>query len=423
MNFPNKAEIVVVGAGPAGSTTAAVAAKAGADVLIVDRKNHIGVPVQCGEAIGKSKSELERLEIPKNSIVNTISGFRIYSPSNIPVTWYRDETQGYIVDRRVFDKELFAKAVEMGANTLLGLSVTGIIWENGLPKGVLGIFRGEKVEIRADIIIGADGVNSVIARETGLRSYIRRKDLDTSVGYDMVNVELDEPHWMDFFVGLEVAPRGYVWVFPQGETRANIGIGVGVGFGEKTVYHYLHDFMEKHSIGAKICKNARPIEFRVGAIPVGGPPKKTVTNGVILVGDAAGQVHPLTGGGISYSMTAATVGGEVAQKCLLEGDVSEEALAEYEKGWREKLEEKFALGLRMRKLLEVMTDEQLDKLAQNLSGDNIVELVSGRLKKIWKYIKFRLKEPEIAKLLKQAIKGEGKFIEEKEEEEDEEQEA
>ncbi|MFB0544709.1 MAG: NAD(P)-binding protein, partial [Asgard group archaeon] len=71
MNFPNKAEIVVVGAGPAGSTTAAVAAKAGADVLIVDRKNHIGVPVQCGEAIGKSKSELERLEIPKNSIVNT----------------------------------------------------------------------------------------------------------------------------------------------------------------------------------------------------------------------------------------------------------------------------------------------------------------------------------------------------------------
>ncbi|MEX2722102.1 MAG: geranylgeranyl reductase family protein [Candidatus Wukongarchaeota archaeon] len=420
MDFPTKVDIVVVGGGPAGSTAAAVAAKAGANVLIVDRKNHVGVPVQCGEAIGKSKSELEKLEIPKNSIVNTISGFRVYSPSNIPVTWYRDETQGYIVDRRVFDKELFAKAVELGANTWLGMSVTDIIWENGFPKGVLGRFRGEKIEIRANIIIGADGVNSVIARETGLRSYIRRKDLDTSVGYDMVNVELDEPRWMDFFTGLKVAPRGYVWVFPQGETRANIGIGVGVGFGEKTVYQYLNDFMEKHPIGTKICKNAKPIEFRVGAIPVGGPPKKTVTNGVILVGDAAGQVHPLTGGGISYSMTAATVAGEVAQKCLVKGDVSEEALADYEKGWREKLEEKFALGLRMRKLLEVMTDEQLDKLAQHLSGDNIIELVSGKLKKIWKYIKFRLKEPEIAKLLKQAIKGEGKFIEEEEEEEEQE---
>ena len=419
MNLPNKAEIVVVGAGPAGSTAAAVAAKAGAKVLIVDRKNHVGVPVQCGEAIGKSKSELEKLDIPKNSIVTEISGFRIYSPSNIPVTWYRDETQGYIVNRRVFDKELFAKAVEMGANTCLGMSVTGIIWENSLPKGVLGIFRGEKVEIRADLIIGADGVNSVIARETGLRSYIRRKDLDTSVGYDMVNVELDEPHWMDFFIGFEVAPRGYVWVFPQGETRANIGIGVGVGFGEKTVYQYLLDFIEKHSIGAKICKNARPIEFRVGAIPVGGPPKKTITNGVILVGDAAGQVSPISGGGISYAMTAGTIAGEVAQKCVLEGEVSEEALSAYEKGWREKLEEKFALGLRMRKLLEVMTDEQLDKLAQNLSGDNIVDLVGGRVKKVWKYIKLRLKEPEIAKMLKQVIKGEGRFIEEEEEEEEE----
>lgn len=373
-----KTDIVVVGAGPAGSTTAISAARNGGEVLILDRKQNVGIPVQCGEAIGKVGPGAAEIDIPENSIRNPIRGFRVYSPSLLKVEYAKPEPDGYIVDRRVFDKELLAKATEEGANILVDTNVTGLIRKDGNVKGVIARSMSKQVEIRADIVIGADGVDSIVAKLTGLRKFFKLKDLDSSVGYEMTGVKIDDPDLMEFYMGSEVAPRGYVWIFPKGEDRANVGIGVGGGYGEKIALEYLQSFIKNHELGNEKLGSGKIIEFRVGAIPVGGPNEKNVLDNVMLVGDAAGQVHPITGGGIGYAMVCGSIAGKVAVKCITEGDTSEKALMEYELLWQEKYGEEFAKMLELRELLEETDDKTLDKLGELLSGKNIVDLTAGK---------------------------------------------
>lgn len=218
-----KVDVAVVGGGPAGSSTAFTAAKLGLNVLLIDRKAHLGVPVQCGEAIGKTGPSIAEIDIPQAAIRNAIRGFRIYSPSNLKVDYAKPQPDGYIVDRRVFDKELFIKAAEAGAETLINTDIKELTYRDGKVAGLVGVNDNGKVEVEAKIVVGADGVFSIIAKLSGLRKYSKLSDLDASVGYEMCNVEYDDPELMEFYMGKNVAPRGYVWIFPKGEKRANVG--------------------------------------------------------------------------------------------------------------------------------------------------------------------------------------------------------
>ncbi|MHA1238977.1 MAG: geranylgeranyl reductase family protein [Candidatus Odinarchaeia archaeon] len=373
-----KTDVVIVGAGPAGTSTAISAAKAGAKVLILDRKSSVGVPVQCGEALGKVGPGLAEIEIPKEAIRNPIRGFRVYSPNLTPVDYIKPEPEGYIIDRRVFDKELLAKAAEMGADVMVNTNVVDLIYRDGKVSGVIAKQSGERIEIESKIVIGADGVFSIIAKLTGLRKFMSLKDLDASVGYEMINVTVDDQEIMEFYMGREVAPRGYVWIFPKGENRANVGIGIGGGYGRKSALEYMRDFIKKHPLGSKKLSKAKIIEFRVGAIPLGGPNEKNVLDNVMLVGDAAGQVHPITGGGIGYAMVCGSIAGKVAAECINKGDTSEKALMKYEELWRAKYGEEFRKMLALREILEKAEDETLDQLAEILDGKNIVDLTAGK---------------------------------------------
>ncbi|MFQ6124010.1 MAG: geranylgeranyl reductase family protein [Candidatus Heimdallarchaeota archaeon] len=400
-------DVIVVGAGPAGTSCGLTIAKAGFDVLILERKTHVGVPVSCGEAIGKSKKELEMIEIPEHVIIQEIRGFRVYSPDGTPVDWISGRHEGYIVDRRIFDKELLAQAAEAGAEIALGVNVLDVIYENKKVKGVRGELLGKPFKAEAGIVIGADGVNSRIAKAVGLRKRIPPRELDTSVGYEMVNVEVDRPDLMEFYVGKEIAPRGYVWIFPKGETRANVGIGIGVGFGEqgKNALHYLQDFVEKHPIGSRKCKKAQMIEFRVGAIPLGGLNKNgIVADNIMLVGDAAGQVSPITGGGMSYGMVGGQLAGKTAAEALDHADTSGTFLLRYTEKWLDIFGETFENHLKMRKALEKATDSQLNNLASVLTGEDVLELVKGKLRKVKLATSIARKDPSLLKLLAGLLK-------------------
>ncbi|MHA1916758.1 MAG: lycopene cyclase family protein, partial [Candidatus Ranarchaeia archaeon] len=274
-------------------------------------------------------------------------------------------------------KELFIRAVENGANPLLGVNVTDTILENGKVVGVVGQQAGEKVEIRAKITVGADGINSIIAKKTGLRKYLPLRDLDSCASYEMIDMEIEDNELMEFYFGTKLAPRGYIWVFPRGPRRTNVGIGVGGG----TVPHakiLLDKFLYENKLGKPRAKNAKIIEFRAGAIPVGGLNKKFATDNVLLVGDAAGMVHPVTGGGIGYAMVAGKFAGETIKDSLDANDTSDSFLMKYENRYREKYDVEFKQTIDIRKIIaDETTDDTLDKLAQILQGKDVINITRG----------------------------------------------
>lgn len=375
--------VIVVGAGPAGSSAAMGAVRAGADVLIIDRKTNVGIPVQCGEAIGKTGPGLAEIEVPQEAIRAPVRGFRVYSPGQIAVDYAEKEPSGYIIDRRVFDKELFARATEAGAESLLGARVIDIIRENGVVTGVVVRHDGKRKTLKAKIIIGADGVNSQIARLIGLRKSYKPTEIDSCFAYEMANCDLEVTDLMEFFLGNEISPRGYVWIFPKGQGRANVGIGIGGGVETKTAKEYLEHFLKHHDIAKKQLSHAKVIETRVGALPVGGPSDNNVVDGALLVGDAAGHVHPITGGGMGYAMVCGSIAGRVAANGLANDRVDAKYLQRYEKEWRKLYGAEFNQALRLRELLLQTDDATLDKLANIVTGESIVRMTAGKKVKIF----------------------------------------
>lgn len=379
----NDNHIIIVGAGPAGSSTALAAVRAGADVTIVDRKTNIGIPVQCGEAIGKTGPGLAEIEVPEESIQTAVRGFRVYSPSLFFVDYAEDEPSGYILDRRVFDKELFARASEAGADSLLGARVIDLTRSKGIVNGIVVRHDGQRKTMKAKVVIGADGVNSKIARLTKLRKSFKPSEIDSCFAYEMVNCDLEVTDLMEFLLGSNLCPRGYIWLFPKGEGRANVGIGIGGDSGDKTAKEYLDHFLKHHDVAKRQLSDAKVIETRVGALPVCGPNKANVVNGALLVGDAAGHVHPITGGGMGYAMVCGSIAGRVAANCVAQNKVEATHLNKYEKEWRKIYGEEFSQALKLRDLLLNTDDATLDKLANIVTGESIVRMTAGKKVKLF----------------------------------------
>lgn len=376
-------DVIVVGAGPAGSSTAVGALRAGANVTIIDRKTNVGIPVQCGEAIGKTGPGVADIDIPEESIRAPLRGFRLFSPGQISVDYATKEPSGFTIDRRVFDKELFARATEAGADSLLGARVLDVTRDSGSVSGVVVRHDGKRKTLKAQVVIGADGVNSQIARLTGLRKSYKPDDIDSCFGYEMANCDLEVTDLMEFLLGSEISPRGYIWIFPKGEGRANVGIGIGGGVETKTAKEYLDYFLKHHDVAKRQLSNAKVIETRVGALPVCGPNKTNVVDGALLVGDAAGQVHPITGGGMGYAMVCGSIAGRVAAQCVQKETVSASNLQQYEKEWRKLYGAEFDQSLKLRDLILQTEDETLDKLANIVTGESIVQMTAGKKVKIF----------------------------------------
>lgn len=385
-----KTDVLVIGAGPAGSMTAKFAAKNGAKVLMIEKRQEIGSPVRCGEGI--SKSWLPEVGITPGKWVNLeVEGARIFSPSE--KVFEINERQagnevGYVIERDGFDKALAIDAANAGAEIMLKTAATGVLKEGGKIVGARVKQFGEPFEVRAKVTIGADGFESQVGRWAGLPTNLALRDMDSCLQYRMTSVDCDT-RYCDFYLG-EVAPGGYVWVFPKGEGLANVGIGVQLSkiHGMAEPRKYLDAWIAKHPAYAK----GKKIDVVGGGVSISTPTKQTVTDGFMIVGDAARMIDPLTGGGISTGCIAGKICGEVAAQSVHAADASKEFLDRYEKGWRAKLEEKLYRNWYAKEKLCTLSDATFDKVIdalqdvklEKLSVHNILKAVHDKYPEITK---------------------------------------
>ncbi len=390
--MPNlKTDVLVVGAGPAGAMTAKWAAKSGARTLMLEKRQEIGSPVRCGE--GMSKSWLAEVGIqPSSRWINVeVEGARIYSPAEKVLEInekHAGNEVGYVVERDAFDKQLAIDAANAGAEVMLKTSAVELLRDDGRFVGVRAKQFGESFEIRAPVVVGADGFESQVGRWAGLPTNLQLRDMDSCLQYRMTNVDCDA-RYCDFFLGT-VAPGGYVWVFPKGDGLANVGIGVQVSKikSPADVKMYLDRWIAHHPGYAK----GKTIDMVGGGVSISAPLKQTVTNGVMLVGDAARMIDPLTGGGIANGCIVGKLCGEVAAAAVAANDASKEFLQAYERGWRAKLEDKLYRNWLAKEKLCTLPDATFDKIIdalqdvklEKLSVLNILKAVRGKYPEVTK---------------------------------------
>ncbi|MBT7348018.1 NAD(P)/FAD-dependent oxidoreductase [Candidatus Bathyarchaeota archaeon] len=363
-------DIIVVGAGPAGALTARTAAENGAKVLILEEHEQAGTPVFCAEGLSHKGFIDSGLEPVEPLIAQKIHKVKVFVPSGKSVAITHKEIEGYSLNREHYDKALADSAEAAGAVMMNYTKALGVIKEDGVVVGVKAISDGEEFEIRAPLTVGADGHASIIRRSAGLTRYF--SDYGVTAQWTITDLDLEEPGASEIIIG-SVVPGAYVWVFPKGKTVANVGLGIRTDRSRPAI-QVLDDY-----INSDPRFRGKPRERKTGGIcPSTGTLDKIVIDGMILVGDSAGMVIPLSGAGIHTAIVAGKIAGKVAAEAVAEGNVSAERLLEYHRqfdaAWGKNLRD----SKKMLTLADKLTDAEMNKVADMIRQEDILDLVNGR---------------------------------------------
>lgn len=333
-------DVVVVGAGPAGSCSALAAAQAGARVLLLDKKREVGVPVRCAEYVPRQLAT--RVPWSHRCVAQQTALMCTHLPDGQGV---ETPSLGYVVDRALFDKTLAVAARQAGADLLLEARAT-----ERTARGLL-VRRGAKeFEVEAKIIVGADGPRSTVGRWIGQvnRRLVVAAQCQVVLGQPL---EATQVYFDPYY------PGGYGWLFPKGQV-ANVGVGVGLEF-KRDPKEALRHLLDRLKITPQAV-----IGYTGGLIPGGGPLERTWEGNVILVGDAAGQTHPITGAGVAHACLCGQLAGKAAAKAALCDDLG--LLGEYEQEWRDFLGGILAHALAKRQELDKSWSDDPVALARAL---------------------------------------------------------
>jgi len=361
-------DIIVVGAGPAGLLAARKASEKGAHVLLLEREKSLGKKV-CAEAI--SDTSLKDSELDSRSfIVNEIVGARVYAPDESKSVKILGESigehGGYVLDKRMYLEALADAARNAGVDLRLGTNVVDVQRNEGSVNTIVKENGGTQT-LSSKILIGCDGFGSVVARKffnTSQMTFI------SCIQYTLEGCKIEDEDLLGFYLGNDVAPRGYLWVFPKGKGIANVGLGVR-GTQAKA---YLDKFLKKH---VDWFENSKTLSVGAAPVVVSGQLDKVVSDNIMICGEAAGQVIPLTGAGIHTSLVAGRIAGRVAAEATSENDFTEMKLSEYtvefDKIWGSKIKR----SLKALKVVEQLSDSEMNIMADVLKGDDILDLANG----------------------------------------------
>jgi len=364
-------DIVVVGGGPAGAVAAKAAAEAeaGVKVLLIEEDSQAGRPVKCTGLISTCTLAEAGMDPGSRVILREITGAFIYGPDGREIAIGGGEIKAYVIDRAGFDRELLKQAAATGIQVKTGVRAVGL-QRSGTTATSIGNRNtlrirknsaAEEQEIKAKVIIGADGPYSRIRTWAGLPP-------PQKMLYGIQAIAYYRPKREDFvevLLGRNVAPNFFAWVVPASDGVARVGLATDEG---KLARPYLERLLRSKGIGIK-----EILEFQGGTIPI-GPAERTVADNILLVGDAAGQAKPTSGGGIYTGMVCAKIAGKLAAKAVIQGDFS--LLAEYEARWRERLEGELRFGMLAHHILSKLTDSDLNRILAVIDDPEMLEVIT-----------------------------------------------
>ena len=356
-----KFDCIIVGGGPAGSTFADIASQNGLSVLVLEKDREIGVPVRCGEAVSDKGLRIFH-SVEKEWINSIITRIRLVAPNETAIEFDLNES-GYILDRKIFDLALAKKAEDNGAIINTEAYVNGLIFDEDKVVGVTGEYQGESFSLTAKIIVGADGVESRVGRWAGLSTHVKLKDMESAIQKTVTGIDV-ENHIFEFYLSRNWAPGGYLWIFPKGKRSANIGLAISGLYAKegKSAYKYLQEFLNRKY------PNVSTQTIIAGGVPVAKTVKNMVTEGLMLVGDAAHTVNPMTGGGIISGMRSGLLAAETAVSVIKSGqNPTKKYLQKYEKEWHKiggKNHEKF---YRIKESIFRFEDKDLNRIADGIA--------------------------------------------------------
>jgi digeranylgeranylglycerophospholipid reductase len=353
-----RVDVLVVGAGPAGTTVARGLAARGHDVLVVEEHGRVGHPVQCAGLVSQRVLDLAG---SRAMVLDAVAGATVFGPSLGSVSFAADGPRAFVIDRAGLDVYLADRAAKAGVRFRTGVRFDRAERPPGGPvRAELTDASGTAVSVEARLLVGADGVASAVARSVRLRRPVEvlpafEADLPRSPG---------DPGQVEVYLGNSIAPGLFGWWIPDGNGGARVGVAASAGPVTARAYY---DRLVRQVERRFSTKLPGPTALLVSGIPIGTLPH-TSTDRALLVGDAAAQVKPLSGGGIFTGMRCAEIAADVADRCLRSGDLSAAALAEYDRAWRAELGEEFREAMFLRRLFTRLTDRDLDQVVAALQG-------------------------------------------------------
>ena len=382
-----KYDVVVVGAGPAGSSAARYAAMGGCNTLMIEKRQEIGSPVRCGEGI--ARHFLDDCGIPYETkwVAQEVKGAKIISPAGNVLKIdekHAGNEVGIVLERDAFDKACAKLAAKAGSEIWVKTTAVGLLKDNGRVTGVRVKRLEEEFNIEADCVVAADGYESQVGRWAGMKTLMKAGDITGTLQYRLTNIEPDPdfPHYCEFFLGT-CAPAGYIWVFPKDECTANVGLGISLDRlkNKMDLKMYLDAFCKKDPR----MKHAQFLDMVTGGVSTCPPIKESVRDGIAMVGDGARHIDPITGGGIGNGCLAGMILGKVLADIRERGGAySKEDLQPYEKGWRAELEETLYRNWMAKNKLVTLSDEDFDKIIATLSTAGIEKLSVHAMLKVIK---------------------------------------
>ena len=357
MNFDY--DVVVIGAGPVGSTIAYYLAKKGLNVSIIEKKKEIGYPLQCAGIL--SKHIFDYNDLPDSIILNTVKGAFLHSKNHI-LNVKKEYDVAYIIDRIAYDKYLFKRAID---NNVQFINQKAVDYD--IQKGIVYLSNNQK--IKGKVLVGCDGYNSLLSKHLdNLQSYVSASQILVEIS-DVDIKRFRNSHnqinqYVDTYLIEDILP-GFLWIIPIKNSQYRIGLFSNDN--HKTQNEFLYNFLSKNF-------DFHIIEKYKGFIPIFNEKSQIVKNRAILVGDAAAQIKPTSGGGLLLGFDACKIASKYIEKSIKEDDIN--ILTQYQNDFNRKYLKELNYQFKVQKTLNLLSDDDIDYLFYKLKENNCEKLIS-----------------------------------------------